>query len=263
MLVAGIILSLVAIALFVISRVMAGKAVSIAGTEKTTASAIRAEAKGVADEIGGGSFSKYAELSGTIKCATPLDAELSGTKCVHYETKVVREYEETYVERNNDGSSQTRTRRGTENVSLNSRSCVFSLDDGSGELEVDPAGAEFHLDTTMSKFQPGEDGFSIGTFVLNNIIAGTGGRRTIGYRLEEKSLPVERLGYVFGEVGDTGGALRIGKSGEHNRRLIISIKSEKELIRSAKTGALWLTISSCAALAAGIAMFVLIIMKKA
>ena len=259
--IAAIILVGIAVVLVVIGRVMAGKAVLIAGTEKATATALEADAKAVSAEIGGGSFSKYIEVSGAIVCESPLEAELSGTKCVHYETKVTREYEETYVETNSDGSSRTQTRRGTDNVSSNSRSCLFSIDDGTGKIEVDPAGAEFHLETTMSRFEPGEGARTIGSFVLNSMV-NVGSRRTIGYRFEEKCLPVGRQGYVFGEIGDDAGALRVRRSKDHGKRLIVSLKSEAELVRSAKLGALWLTIGAGVALAAAVATFILSLPRR-
>jgi hypothetical protein len=257
MIIAAIALALVAVALFIVGRVMAGKAVLIAGTEKVAASELGADAKAVSSEIGAGSFAKYVEVAGTVSCDSPLEAEFTGTKCVHYETKVVREYEESYVETSSDGSSRTQTRRGTENVSSNSRSCAFTLDDGSGKIEVDPAGAEFHLETTMSRFEPGEGARTIGSYVLNAVLAGSGGRRTIGYRFEEKCFPVGRQGYVFGEAGDAGGALRIRKGAERGKRLIVSLKSGEELLRSARLGATWLTVGACVALAAAAILIVL------
>jgi hypothetical protein len=57
MFIAACILAPIAIVLFIISRVMARKAVLIAGTEKATAATIAADVKAVAAEIGGGSFS--------------------------------------------------------------------------------------------------------------------------------------------------------------------------------------------------------------
>jgi len=262
MLIAPSILFAAAVALFVVGRFMARKARLIAGTEKASVSAIESEAKAVAAEIGGGGFAKYVEVSGKIACDSPLEAEFTQTKCVHYETTVTREYEETYVQKNSDGSSQTQTRQGTQNVSSNSRSCAFAIDDGTGKIEVDPAGAEFHLETTMSSFEPGELSRTIGTYVLNAVLAGAQGRRTIGYRFVEKCLPVDRQGYVFGEARDSGGALRIGRSQEKGRRLIISLKSAEELLRSAKLGAMWLTIAACASMTGALVILVLGMLRR-
>ncbi len=262
MLIVAIVLAVVAGVLLVIGRVMAGKAALIAGTETVKAAVIEADAKAVAAEIGGGSFSKYLEVKGTALCDSPLEAEFSGTKCVHYETSVVREYEENYVETDSGGKSRTGTRRGSETVSSSSRSCPFLVEDISGRIEVDPTGAKFHLETTMSRFEPGEGERTVGSYVLRAILAGGGGRRTIGYRFEEKCFPVGRQAYVLGEATDAGGALRVRKPTEKGKRFIVSLKSEEELIRSARLWAFWLTIGSGVSLAAAIVLLVLDLLWK-
>ncbi|HET7838686.1 MAG TPA: E3 ubiquitin ligase family protein [Rectinemataceae bacterium] len=262
MLIAAIVLTVSAIVLLIIGRVMAGKAALIAGTETVKAAVIEADCRSVAAEIGAGSFAKYLEVKGTTACASPLVAEFSGTSCVRYETTVVREYEESYVETDSDGKSRTGTRRGSETVSSSSRSCPFFVEDGSGRIEVDPTGAEFHLETTVSRFEPGEGERTVGSYVLRAIISGAGGRRTIGYRFTEKCFPVGRQAYVLGEATDAGGALRIRKSEERGRRFIVSLKSEEELVRSARLGALWLTISAGISIAGAIAFVVLDLLRK-
>jgi hypothetical protein len=262
MLVTAIVALVISIALFIVGRVMNSRAVFIAGTEKTTVGALESGAK--ATESGGakGGFRKFIEINGTVVCDSPLEAELTATKCVHYETKVTREYEENYVSTNSDGSSRSQIRNGTENVSHNSRSCAFILDDGSGRIGVDPSGAEFHLETTLSRFEPGETAPAIGTFVFNNMVTGASGRRTIGYRFDEKCLPVGRKAYVFGEAEDAGGALRIGKSQDGGKRLVISLKSAEQLVHSAKVATLWLTIGAGAVLAASIVIFILAVARR-
>jgi hypothetical protein len=238
---------------------MAAKAIVIEGAEKTTVAALADELR--SREAANGGSSKFIELQGNVICDQPIEAELSGTKCVHYEIKVVREYEESYTTTNNDGSSQVQTRRGSENVSINSRGCVFSLDDGTGRMEVDPSGAEFHPVTTVDRFEPGETLGSIGSFVLSEIISGTG-RRTIGYRLEEKCLPVDRPVYAFGEASFVGGKLRLTKNQERGHRFIISAFSGDQLARSAKTASLWLTIASLVALVGSLVLFYLSFMRR-
>jgi hypothetical protein len=261
MFVVASLLAAAAVVLFIIGRFMAGKAALIAGTEEVKTAVIEADVKSVAAEIGSGSFTKFLEVKGKALCDEPLVAEFTGTKCVRYETKVIREYEETYVENDSGGKSRTGTRRGSETLSSSARSCPFFIDDGSGRIEVDPTGAEFHLESTMSRFEPGEGERTVGTYVLRAVLAGGGGRHTIGYRFEEKCLPEGRLCYVFGEATDAGGTLRICKSQERGKRFIISLKSDKELVHSAKLGSLWLSIGAGVAAAGGLAFLVLGILQ--
>ncbi|HTX73968.1 MAG TPA: E3 ubiquitin ligase family protein, partial [Rectinemataceae bacterium] len=211
MLILGVVLAAAAVALFIVGRVMAAKMALIRGTETSKASVIEAEAKAVADEIGSGSYAKLVEVQGTAQCESPLLAEFSNTPCIHFETTVVREYEESYVQTDSDGRSSTGTRRGSETLSTSKRSCPFFVEDGSGRIEVDPTGAEFHLETTVSRFEPGEGERRVGSYVLRVALAAGGGRRTIGYRFTERCFPVGRKAYVLGEATDAGGQLRICK----------------------------------------------------
>lgn len=261
MLILSGILAAAALALFIVGRVMAGKVALLRGTETSKASVIAAEVAAVGAEIGGGSYAKLVEVKGTVACESPLSAEFSATPCVHYETTVVREYEETYVENDSSGNKRTGTRRGSETLASSSRSCPFFVDDGSARIEVDPTGAEFHLETTVSRFEPGEGERRIGSYVLHAALAGGGGRRTIGYRFTEKCLPVDRPAYVLGEATDAGGTLRICKGTGRGKRLIVSIKTKEELVRRAKLGALWLGIGAAAALCGGLVLLALVLLK--
>jgi hypothetical protein len=238
---------------------MAAKAIVIEGAEKSTVASLEAEARSAG--AANAASSKFVELHGNVVCEQPIEAELSGTKCVHYEMKVIREYEESYTSTASDGSTQTQTRRGSENVALNSRDCVFSIDDTTGKIEVDPSGAEFHLVTTVSRLDPGETLGSIGSFILSNVISGAG-RRTIGYRLEEKCLPVDRPAYVFGEVSYIGDKARIAKNQQRGQRFIISAFRGEQLARTAKTASLWLTIASGVALAGSLAFAILVFIRR-
>jgi len=261
MLILSIVLAAAALGLFIVGRVMASKVALMRGTETTKAAVIAAEVTAVGAEIGAGSYAKLVEVRGTARCDAPLTAEFSGTACVHYETTVVREYEESYVETDSGGNSRTGTRRGSETLSSSSRSCPFFVDDGSGRIEVDPTGAEFHLETTVSRFEPGEGERTIGSYILRATLAGGGGRRTIGYRFTERCFPVDRPAYVLGEATDAGGTLRICKGTGRGKRFIVSLKSEEELIHSARLGALWLTIGAAVSLAGGLALAALALFR--
>jgi hypothetical protein len=246
----------VAATLFIIGRVMASKASLIKGARMTTVAELAAEAASI-----GGGASGFVGLSGKAVCDQPLKAELSETPCVHYQVKVVREYEEAYTTTGSDGSNQTQTRRGMDNVALNTRSCPFAIDDGTGSVAVDAAGAEYKLATTVERYEPGETLGTIGAFVLSEMIAGAG-RRTIGYRLEEKCLPLGRMVYAFGEAGFENGKPILRKGGERGSRLIVSVESGEQLARSAGNVSLWLTIVSGVALAAAALLEILILIKR-
>lgn len=244
-------LAAAAVALFFIGRSQAAKASDIASTETSLATDVAREADDVAKEIGAGSYAKVAEIKGVVECGAPLASEMAGVPCVWYSSTVTREYEERYTERDSDGKTRTGTRRGSEQVSRSERRVPFMVRDQSGAIEVDPEGAPMDGQKVLSRFEPGDRGpsISIGSFSVS-LGALAGGRRTIGYRLEERAMPIGARVYVLGEAKDEGGRLRVAKPSAKGGRFIISGKSEEELLKSAKTGSSVL-FALAAALAAG------------
>ena len=253
-------LAAVAVILFFTSRGQGKKALDIGSTETSTAAGLAVEASDVAKEIGVGSFTKVAELKGTVECSSPLKSEMSDTQCVWYRSTVEREYEETYTERSSDGSSHTGTRRGSETVSSNERKTPFMVRDETGALEVDPEGAPIDGVRVLSKFEQGDRGpaISIGGFRLSLGAIGSG-RRTLGYKLEEWALPIGTRVYVLGEARDDGGRLRVCKPATKGGRFIISVKSEEQLLKSAKSGSNTMAIISAVCLAGAVVTLVLIL----
>jgi hypothetical protein len=109
--------------------------------------------------------------------------------------------------------------------------------DETGAVEVDPEGAPVEGVKVLSKFEPGDHGpsISIGGFKLSLGAIG-GGRRTIGYRMEEVALPPGTRVYVLGEARDDGGRLRVARPAATGGRFIITVRSEEQLLKSARTG---------------------------
>lgn len=236
MLIAAGIAAVAAIVLFLIGRSQTGKAAELSSTQTSTAAALAELAGKVGAEIGAGSFSQTAEVKGRAAADPALSAEFSGTSCVWYECIATREYEEEYWETDKEGHRERRTRRGTEEVSRILRESPFSIEDGSGSIRVDPRGASVDAEKSLSRFEPGEGSglLRIGSFSLSLGAVLGGGRRTLGYRFEERCIPVGRQLYVLGEASDSGGALCIRKPSEKGKRFIVSIKSEEEIVAGAK-----------------------------
>lgn len=247
-------LAATAVVLFLIGRAQSRKAGDMASVETSRAADLVREAADVAGEIGSGSFARAAEVKGVVECDSPLRSEISGTECVWYKSVVKREYEETYTERDSDGRTRTGTRRGSEIVSSNERRTPFRLRDESGAVDVDPEGATMEGERVASRFEQGDRGpsLSFGKFSVSLSALGPG-RRTLGYNLEEWAVALGKRLYVLGEASDSGGRLRVGKPGAKGGRFIISLKSEEELTRSARTGSTVLSVVA-GVLAAGAAV---------
>ncbi len=254
-------LAALAVVFFLIGRSQGNKALDIASTETITAAGLATEASDVAKEIGAGSYTKVAEVKGIVECTNPLSSEMSGTQCAWYRSTVVREYEETYTERDSDGKSRTATRRGSETVSTNERRTAFLVRDESGATEVDPEGAPIDGERVLSQFEQGDRGSSISIGGFRVSIGALGaGRRTIGYKLEEWALPLGARVYVLGEAKDDGGRLRIAKPSAKGGRFIVSMKSEEQLLKSAKTGSNVLRILAIVSAVAAAVLLVLVLL---
>jgi len=232
-------LALGGIVLFVVSRFLSGKVLDVAGTETSRAADLADLATAVGKEIGAGSFAQMTEVKGKARAVEALKADFSGTDCVWYECTVTREWEEDYWETDKDGNRQRRTRRGTETLSSIKREPPFKVEDPSGSVLVDPRGASIEAEKTWSSFEQGQGGASlqVGAYLFNGFVGAAGGRRTLGYRFEERSIPEGRELYILGEARDQGGTLSIRKPAKG--RFIVSTRSEEDILKGARSGVLW------------------------
>lgn len=250
-----------AVALAIAGVLQRAKARDIIATETSTAGVLLTEATDVAKEIGAGAFSRQVELKGQVESASPLTSEIGGEACVYYKSVVSREYEERYEERDSEGRYHTRTRRGSEEVSHNERMAPFMLRDESGAVEVDPSGAKIEAVKSLSRFEQGsQPAAGLGSLLLNIAAEGLGGRRTLGYRLEEWTIPVGQRLYALGEVSDSDGKLRLHKPREKGKRYYLSVRSEEELVKSARTTFLVTTIIGAVLGVGALALLVLLLL---
>jgi hypothetical protein len=245
-----------AVVLFLIAQAQAGKARDIASLPTSTVSSLLDLASKVATEIGAGSFAEYAELKGKAAPDSLLKADFSGTDCVWYECVATREYEEDYFETDKDGKRERKTRRGSEEVSRILRDPPFYIEDGTGRLKVEPSGAKLEAEKTYSSFEQASGGnrLQVGSFALDLGPFFGSGRRTLGYRLEERCIPVGRELFLLGEASDSKGSLALRKPSEKGKRFIVSVRSEEQILAGARTGATWLRVIAGVAAAAAVGL---------
>jgi hypothetical protein len=207
-----------------------------------------------------GSFIQRAELKGKSECDSPLVSEFTGTPCVAYSIRLERQYEETRWETDSKGNRSQRTQRGSEVLSTNERRAPFHLRDSTGRIKVVPDGAELHMEKSLSKFENSfpEGRVTIGSFALNLAQAALGaGRHTIGFKYEEKLIPLGRDLYVLGEASDESGELSIRRSSSKGEKFIISLESEEQLVASAGKAAAGLLAGAIASGAIGVTLLIL------
>jgi hypothetical protein len=258
----AIVLAVGAVTLLVIGGVQRSKARYLRSAEVTKAGDLAVSSRDVAGEIGSGSFSRLCAVTGTVECASPLTSELGAAACVYYRSIVTREYEETIEERESGGRRSARTRRGSEVVSRNERSCPFILRDETGSVEVDPSGAKLGGEKIVSRFEPaGVGSLVVGSLKLDlGALVGLGGRRTVGYRIEEWAIPLGKRLYVVGEASDAGGSLRLRRPADKRKRFIVSIKDRESLLQAARGVSLGMATGGAILLAGAAILGVLVLL---
>jgi hypothetical protein len=231
----------------------------IQGTETSTCAQLEETRAQVNSGVGAGSFIQRAEVKGVSECDQPLRAEFTGSACVAYSIKLEREYEEQKWETDSEGRRTQRTVRGSETLSSNERRAPFRLRDSTGAVKVVPDGADLVMETSLSKFENSfaGDRFSVGSFAFDLARSVLGaGRKTLGYRYEERIIPVGRDLYVLGEAADSTGDLVIRRSSTKGEKFIISVKSEEELVAGAQKAVTGLFIGSIVAAVIGVGLVI-------
>ncbi|MCP3964338.1 MAG: hypothetical protein GY719_41450 [bacterium] len=211
----------------------------IVSTKVQTVEHLRQLAASMAEGLGAGSLRFFAAVEGKVRCAEPLTSELAEVAAVHYSMDVRREAEEPREERGSGHAKGGSTRRASEQVAHSRHSVAFEVEDATGSLRVDPAGAKFHTEKSLSRFEPtgGEARrLQVGSVDVElPARSGGDGSQTLGYRFEEEVVPVGAEVFVLGQVTDPGGELRIG-SPEERGRFVISVKSRTELLQELGSG---------------------------
>lgn len=261
LIVIGIALLILGVVLMLIRRSQQSKLMEIMGTKTSTAQELQKAAEYVAERLGEqGSFKQITEVKGVLKCDSPIRSEIAQEPCVYYSMTVTREYEETYWETDSKTNRRERkTRRGSDVVSQNSQRIPFWVEDSTGQILVNPDGADIDAVQVIDKFESNTGGvITLGGFSFNvGSIVGQmlSDSRTLGYRFRESILPIGRQIYVLGEASDSTGKVQIQKPSEKGK-FIISLKSEEELVRSAKSTIQWLMIGAIVSGVAGLGLIV-------
>ncbi len=203
----------------------------------------------IRDELGQGNYSgNIVELSGVAHSDSPLTGEHSGKSAVYYEASVVREYEVEEEEKNKDGNMRTVMRRKSEVISKDTQQVPLYLDDNTGaKILIDIKGAKLDLVQSFDR-RDQEPPASL------NRTYEAPGSRTLGYRYEEKMIPLGAKLYVLGEVSDKKGELAVVKPTDTKKAFRVSTRSEAEIIQSVESSAKWLQIGAIASALIGLGL---------
>ncbi|MGV3564529.1 MAG: GIDE domain-containing protein [Nocardioides sp.] len=184
---------------------------ALVGTETSTIGTLLELASAASGAAGPDSYRELVEVEGVVQAGPQglLRSEPHQQPCVWYRQRTTRRYRSWSTDK--DGR---RTSTNQEEVVADECSdAPFVLSDGSGEVLVHPAVAV--------------DGATKGHTLTRR---GDGGD-TLGYTLEEWLLPAGTTVFVAGEAAERGGRIEIGAP--EGRDMVLSTRSETELLRAA------------------------------
>lgn len=166
------------------------------------------------------------ELKGVAKCESPLDAPYTKTPCVYYT------YSLKQRERKRSGD---RERYRWRTIDSGSSSVPFWLVDNSGAIAVRPDGATFETRTFADQYvRPGDSGAidKMEDGMLKQIAGAAAaiGGMAIRQKVHVAGVAVNEPVYVLGEVRSDGQGNKWVVESEEP--LLISSRSEEELLRS-------------------------------
>lgn len=225
------------------------------GVETLPTDTIRALCAAAGAAAGPGSFRQAVEVVGTAEPGPdgPLTSELSHTECVWHRHQITRRYR--HHETDSQGKRTTRTRE--EVVAQNTSERPFLLRDPAGTISVLPSRPIDGATKTLSEFREPTTHDTATTVRMGPLeIDLGGGDNTLGFEYEEWVLTPGTKVFVHGEATDAGGELAIvepaGKA-----KLVISTKSETQLLETAEKEAAGLRMATFVGL--GIAMVCLVL----
>lgn len=259
MIVAGVALLVVAIVALLVARSQAGRGRALDATEPISCGDLESLAAGVRDEAGSDTFAQPCELTGTARPgpAGAQRAALSGQESVWYRARVTHRWEEDRPDRDVSDPSAGGTQSGEDVVSDETSEAPLVLEDATGRVVIDPAGAEVDRpEVGLDRFEPAEGGggTSVSGFGVTVRLDGDR-RRSLGFQSHEELIrPGSRL-YVLGEAREIDGVVHVGRP-RAGGRLLISTRSEEELAGSARRGAQIATAVAGVAGLAGVALLV-------
>lgn len=217
----GTIILAIAITSLVEYRSIESEIHAIKATDSSTIGELQSLNQAVIDELGQtGAWRQPAELKGRVSSSNPLRAKLSRRSCVYCHTVIKEEYEKTEYDTDDDGNTTSSTSRGSKVISDNVTQINFYLEDETGKILIDLAGAQIDGLTVVNDFEP-----------ERRTRTGRKDYRILGYQKTEKIIALESRIYIIGEVSDRDGQLQVCASEDKDTPFIISYRSEAELLK--------------------------------
>ena len=252
MIYAGIALIVAAVALYVLAQRSAAKARRITATQNLTPAellALHRDVVGDADVAG--AFVQTTDSSGAVRCDAPLTAPMSNTPCVYYRATITAQIEERRTTTDADGRRTTRWERDDRVVSDDERCTAFELCAADAAVAVSGERAKFDRPLqTVERFERHHGGPSGGISIAGMTFGAD--QRILGYRHVEHVLPLGAQVFVHGSADDAAGRLTFRSAGD--RPLLISTRSEEQIVAGAEQAAAWQRIGAICGAVGGVAL---------
>ena len=255
----GIALIGAAVVLYVLAQRSAAKARRITATQNLTPAEILALHAGVVGDADvAGAFTQTVDSSGVVRCGAPLTSPMSNTPCVWFRATVTAQIEELRTSTDSEGRRTQRWERDDRVVSDLSQGTTFELCAGDGAVAVSCDGAKLdHPLASVDRFEPYGGGDVVGN-TLERLSLGAmtsfmgGQQRVLGYRHVEHVVPVDSQVFVHGGIDDAAGRLQFRAA--DGRPLLISTRSEEQLVAGAEKAAGWQRIGAICGAVGGFAL---------
>ena len=240
-LIASLLLLLVAAGLFWGAWSSAQRHKHLSSTDSVDLGTLRQLHRAATDAAGPGAFRQVVDIEGTAQPGPDglLEAPLSGADCVWHKHSVVRKDQVVELE---DGKRVTRNREETE--SDHTTETPFVVRDASGEVEVVPSRAVDRAEQSVDDF--------VRAGLERHGSFGNRGKTLGRKRCEWLLRPGTRI-FVHGEAVDRGGALVIVEP-EGKDKLLVSTRSEAEVLAGAATGHKWMRTGAIASAAVAVVL---------
>jgi hypothetical protein len=204
-------------------------------------------------------YREFAELKGVAASDSPQKTPYSGQEVAYYDAQLYQVFEEMETYRDDSGTHQRMNRREDLMSSQKSTGDLVLKDAQTGDKAyVELMGHGMKLDTVKSldRFEPmdmmGQYGFFSGFQFTQR------GSRTLGYRMVEKTIPLDHPLYVLGDAYLQGERLRVTKPADAKKPYIVSVKNEADLVHGNKVGATVALIVGIALAVAGVVLIVFV-----
>ncbi len=183
-------------------------------------------------------YREYAELKGVASTDTPQKAPYSGQDVAYYDADIYQVFEEVETYRDDSGTHQRVNRREDLMSSQKSTGSLVLKDAESGDkayIELSDHGMQLDTVKSFDRFEPMNMMNQYGFF--SSFQFGQRGSRTLGFRMVEKTIPLNHSLYVLGDAYLQAGRLIIAKPADSKKPYIVSVRSEADLVRGNKRGA--------------------------